>query len=120
MRKADPARRFLFPGDRPDAHLVGIKRGWAKITTAAGLADFHFHDLRHVFGNTLSDAGVPLAMLGALLGHSNSRTTERYARVKSVEVLAEASEQIGKFLPAPEVAVEADDKHGDRGSMAVC
>jgi len=53
MRAADPPSRFLFPGDRPDSHLVDIKKGWAKITTAAGLDDFHFHDLRHVFGQHL-------------------------------------------------------------------
>jgi integrase len=38
------------------------------------------HDLRHSFGCGLATAGLPLRFIGKVMGHTNSATTERYAR----------------------------------------
>lgn len=37
-----------------------------------------FHDLRHTHGSTLAMKGVPLAVIAAQLGHSDTRMTERH------------------------------------------
>jgi integrase len=60
----------------------------AKITRRA-----RFHDIRHSFGSRLASAGVPLLVIRDCMGHSDSRTTLRYARVDRV-----ALEQARKAL----------------------
>ena len=40
-----------------------------------------FHDVRHSFGSRLASAGVPLLFIRDAMGHSDAKTTLRYARV---------------------------------------
>jgi len=42
------------------------------------------HDLRHSFGCSLATAGLPLRFIGKVMGHTNSATTECYARPDQV------------------------------------
>lgn len=42
---------------------------------------FHFHRLRHTYGYTLSQMGIPLETIAHLLGHSSMETTRIYAEV---------------------------------------
>jgi integrase len=39
------------------------------------------HDLRHSFASVGAGSGLGLPVIGKLLGHSNSKTTERYAHL---------------------------------------
>jgi integrase len=41
---------------------------------------FRIHDLRHTFGCDLATAGLPLRFIGKVMGHTDSATTDRYAR----------------------------------------
>jgi len=41
---------------------------------------FRFHDLRHTCGSTLASNGASLPVIGRVLGHASTRTTERYAK----------------------------------------
>ena len=86
---------FLFPGEK-DGHLGDVKKFWKKVTQAAGLEGVHVHDLRHTFASHLVSAGVPLASVGALLGHTQARTTERYAHLAD-GVLRQATGQFGSI-----------------------
>jgi hypothetical protein len=53
-------------------------RQWKKVTNAAGLSGFHFHDLRHT-GNTLAgEAGVTLRELMDRMGHASTRAALIY------------------------------------------
>lgn len=59
-----------------------IKRGFAKAVADAGLEDVTPHVLRHTAASRMAEAGVPMTEIAAVLGHSDSRTTERiYARL---------------------------------------
>ena len=44
----------------------------------AGIADFHFHDLRHTFATRLGDAGCNVTTIARLLGHLNIQMSMRY------------------------------------------
>ena len=52
---------------------------WDEVRKAAGCDDFTFHDLRHVAASTLAQKGVPLNMIGEVLGHKSAQMTARYS-----------------------------------------
>jgi integrase len=51
-----------------------------KAVTASELSSLTFHSLRHIYASSLAQAGVPLPVIGTLLGHKSLRVTMRYAR----------------------------------------
>ena len=55
-------------------------RAWYPARTKAKLDDPapRFHDLRHTYGTTLGNAGVPLATIAILMGHADTKTTAIY------------------------------------------
>lgn len=58
-----------------------VRHPFDKACEAAGMTDFHFHDLRHTFASWLVMKGVPLATLSTLLGHTSPTMTLRYAHL---------------------------------------
>jgi len=68
---------LVFPGRFGDYRSA--RRAFQKATRAAGLHDVTIHDLRHTFGVHAAQAGVPMARLQKLLGHSTPAMTMRYA-----------------------------------------
>ena len=46
----------------------------------AGFPGLTPHDLRHIFGSTLAQLGVPITDIQKLMGHKTIRMTQRYAR----------------------------------------
>jgi integrase len=49
---------------------------------AAGVRDFHWHDLRHTFASRLLKNGETLRVVQDLLGHKNIQQTMRYAHLE--------------------------------------
>ena len=47
----------------------------------ANIQDFRFHDLRHTFASWYMMNGGDLYELAKILGHSNIKMTERYAKL---------------------------------------
>jgi integrase len=80
MRKAATGR-FLFPGQSAERPLVEIKRFWASACRQAGIEGARLHDLRHTYASVLASSGLSLPIIGALLGHSQAATTQRYAHL---------------------------------------
>ena len=72
---------YVCPGIKPMRPLVGLQRAWVRIRNKAGLNDVRIHDLRHTFGATGAGAGQSLHILGKILGHTQSKTTSRYAHL---------------------------------------
>jgi integrase len=72
---------FVFPASSGKSHFQGIKRVWLAVRAMAGLEDVRLHDLRHSFASIGVSSGDSLPIIGALLGHSNARTTERYTHL---------------------------------------
>ncbi|BBD37548.1 integrase [Aminobacter sp. Y103A] len=64
--------------EKPRADL---KRPWAAITKRAGLDGLRIHDLRHSFASVGAWSGLGLPVIGKLLGHTDAKTTQRYAHI---------------------------------------
>ena len=54
---------------------------WREAVKHAGIGHARIHDLRHTYASWLLQAGVPLAEVGRLLGHSSPLTTARYSHL---------------------------------------
>ena len=54
----------------------------------AGLPDVRMHDLRHSFASNLVNAGQSIYVVGKLLGHSQVKTTQRYAHLSDATLHA--------------------------------
>lgn len=66
-----------WAGDR----VWSVKRGFAKAVADAGLENVTPHVLRHTAASRMAEAGIRMERIAAVLGHSDSRTTERiYAK----------------------------------------
>ena len=72
---------FVFPADTGDRAFQGAKGIWRKIVTRAGLEGVTPHTLRHTLASMAISSGEPMALTGAILGHSNPRSTAIYAHV---------------------------------------
>lgn len=73
--------KWVFPATSGSSHLQGIKRIWPRALLLAGLSGVTLHTLRHTFASHAASNGESLPMIGALLGHSNARSTSRYAHI---------------------------------------
>lgn len=75
---------YLFPQTQNlSKYTKDIHRPFASAKRAAGIKkDFTIHDFRHQFATQLARAGVDIALIQKLLGHSNMKTTMRYARIE--------------------------------------
>lgn len=88
---------FLFPSPKAGLPLLHIKKAWQKIRIQADLEDIRLHDLRHTCASLAVGSGVSLPIIGRLLGHSQPKTTQRYAHVDSDPAL-NAAEAISKLI----------------------
>jgi integrase len=95
---------FLFPVQRParsprgsHTHLTDIKGSWRAICKLAGLSSVRVHDLRHTYASVLASAGLSLPIIGALLGHTQPGTTQRYAHLFD-DPLRQAAERVGAIV----------------------
>ena len=84
-------------GKPRDGYVLGrrlrsFNRTWENIRAASDLNDVRLHDLRHSFASDALMSGVPLAVVGELLGHKQARTTQRYAHLAN-HVVRKALEQ---------------------------
>lgn len=80
------ATGYVFPGLRVDSHFVGVQKPWQRIRRLADLEDVRLHDLRHAFASFAVSAGDSLYTVGAILGHRQPSTTQRYAHLSAEPV----------------------------------
>jgi integrase len=90
---------FVIVGRRADQPRADLHGPWRAIRDAAGLTGMRLHDLRHSFASVGVNAGMALPLLGGLLGHRNTSTTQRYAHLQD-DPLRVAAEEIGARLSA--------------------
>ncbi len=74
---------FVFPAtDNDQIHFVGLQKVWEGLRVKAALDDVRVHDLRHSFASIGVASGHSLYMIGKILGHKQTRTTEIYAHLQ--------------------------------------
>jgi integrase len=91
-----PKHDFVFPG-KDGRPLTEIKRTWSSICRSVGLSGLRIHDLRHTYASLLASSGLSLPIIGALLGHTQAATTQRYAHLID-DALRQATERVGTIV----------------------
>ena len=95
--------RLVFPGDIDGEPLKALWHVWHFVRDRAQLEkDEHGHeprlyDLRHSFASVGVGGGLSLPIVGRLLGHTQSRTTQRYAHLAD-DPLKEAADKVGSAI----------------------
>jgi integrase len=87
--RARNSSEYVFPG----MTLRTLHIAWKKISHAAGLAGARPYDLRHTFASVGAGGGLSLQIIGKLLGHTQFRTTLKYAHLAD-DPLREAADRI--------------------------
>src|SRR4029077_3106040 len=88
---------YVIAGTFPDQPRADLKKPWKAVSNRAGLTGVRIHDLRHTHASVGAGAGLGLPIIGKLLGHTQSATTQRYAHLDN-DPLKKASEHIGSRL----------------------
>lgn len=88
---------WCLPGRVHGKALVNPQKPWRRMRAAAGLDDVRLHDLRHTYAAVAARGGLSLPMIGALLGHREAQTTQRYAHLVGNPV-KQAAEQVGEAI----------------------
>jgi integrase len=98
LREKRKGREWVFPGDKPGEHLAALWHVWHFVRKRAGLGkEARAYDLRHSFASIGAGGGLSLVIIGRLLGHTQTRTTQRYAHLAD-DPVREAAEKITKVI----------------------
>lgn len=81
---------YVFPNPKTRKPFVSVFNSWNTARAKAGLPDVRMHDLRHSFASFLVNNGRSLYEVQKLLGHTQIKTTQRYAHL-SHDTLMEAA-----------------------------
>jgi integrase len=86
-----PTDAYVFGGPEMIRRMRGM---WEAVRDEARLPGLRLHDLRHAYASVLASGGMSLPIIGALLGHTTSTTTARYAHLLD-DPLRQATERVG-------------------------
>ena len=92
LAEAGKMKRFdtIFANPNTGKPFTTITRVWYRLRKAAGITEMRIHSLRHQFASLIVSSGRSLFDVQVLLGHSDPRVSQRYAKL-SVQALKEAS-----------------------------
>lgn len=82
---------YVVPNPETLQPFWSVFHCWDKARKAAGLADVRMHDLRHSCASNLVNSGQSLYVVGTILGHAQTKTTQRYAHLSTDTLLAAAN-----------------------------
>ena len=82
---------YVFPNPETGKPYVAIHNAWDTVRKRAGLHDVRLHDLRHSFASILINSGRSLYEVQHLLGHTQVKTTERYAHLQQDTLMKAAN-----------------------------
>ena len=88
---------YIFPSPITGRPCPSLHFPWTRIKERAGLEGVRLHDLRHSFASFLVNEGVSLYVVQGLLGHTQPRTTQRYAHLAQ-HTLNNAAEIVAQVI----------------------
>ena len=89
---------WLVPNPKTQLPYISFFCSWNTARKSVGLGDVRVHDLRHSFASFLVNNGRSIYEVQRILGHTQIKTTQRYAHLSQDSLLAAANE-ISKALP---------------------
>ena len=90
--------KYVFANPASKQPYISIFCAWNTARNKAGLKDVRIHDLRHSFASFLVNSGRSLYEVQKILGHTQIKTTQRYAHL-SQDSLRAAANEVSKVLP---------------------
>jgi integrase len=82
---------WVFPNPKTLKPYVSIFSSWNTARKKAGLPEVRIHDLRHSFASFLINSGRSLYEVQKILGHTQVKTTQRYAHLSQDSLVAAAN-----------------------------
>jgi integrase len=119
---------WVLPACKGSGHYVGLQKHWEVVKRRAcaltsqmlNLGDVRLHDLRHSFASFAVMNGAPLYMVGKLLGHKQTRTTEIYAHAAEDPLRATAELATQRIASAMGNATRRQrDDEGNRNKQQI-
>ena len=83
--------KWAFANPETGKPYVSIFYAWNTARKSVGLSDVRMHDLRHSFASLLINSGRTLYEVQHILGHTQVKTTQRYAHLSQDTLLAAAN-----------------------------
>lgn len=99
-----PGNPYVIAGKIAGQHATDLQCPWRRIRALAGLDSVRIHDLRHTYASNAVSSGMPIQMVGRLLGHTQLQTTMRYAHLADDPVRRAAEENAARLNAALGIA----------------
>jgi len=89
---------WVFPDPKhPNEPIRGLDWAWVGIRNEAGMPELRIHDLRHSFASVALAGGSGLHLIGKLLGHADTSSTQRYAHLAD-DPLKAAADRVAQTI----------------------
>jgi integrase len=82
---------YAFANPKTSKPFVSVFVAWNTARKSVGLSDVRMHDLRHSFASLLINSGRTLYEVQHILGHTQVKTTQRYAHLSENTLLDAAN-----------------------------
>ncbi len=86
-----PGAVYVFANPETGKPFVSVFKPWDRIRTQAGLPTLRMHDLRHAYASMCVNNGCTIYEVSQLLGHADTRVTQRYAHLSTSTMLNAAN-----------------------------
>jgi integrase len=102
--------RWVFP--RTDGRQpVRVDYAWREACKRAGIADLHFHDLRHSAASNLAMSGASLRDIAEILGHRSLRQTMKYTHLIEPHTRGVLEHMSAQYLGGA-IGAQVENTHG--------
>jgi len=86
-----PEDVYVFANPETGKPFVSVFKPWDRIRTNAGMPYLRMHDLRHAYASMCVNNGCTIYEVSQLLGHADTRVTQRYAHLSTSTMLNAAN-----------------------------
>ena len=87
VRNLKDDRIFPPTAKAKKAECLDLRQPWEAALKATGIADFHWHDLRHTAASYLAMSGVSLVEIAKVLGHRTLQMVARYSHLSDGHIV---------------------------------